>query len=86
FPYLLAGLTAKFSTSNDTSGNYGTVACIFLCLGSYSFGITPLTAMYAPEVLSYNRRANGIALQGIRIKCCGVFVTIVFPFMLEGMG
>ncbi|CAG9950550.1 unnamed protein product [Clonostachys rosea f. rosea IK726] len=46
----------------------------------------PLTAMYAPEVLSYNMRANGIAMQGILIKSCGVLVTLAFPYMLESIG
>lgn len=86
FFYILAGLTAKYGTAGDKAGTYGTVACIFLFLGAYSFGITPLTAMYAPEVLSYNMRANGIAMQGILIKSCGVLVTLAFPYMLESLG
>ncbi|KAL6362921.1 hypothetical protein LRP88_02321 [Fusarium phalaenopsidis] len=86
FFYLLAGLTAKFGTSHNLAGTYGTIACIFLFLGAYSFGITPLTAMYAPEVLPYNMRANGIATQGILIKSCGVLVTMAFPYMMEAIG
>jgi MFS-type transporter involved in bile tolerance (Atg22 family) len=86
FFYILAGLTAKYGTAGDKAGTYGTVACIFLFLGAYAFGITPLTAMYAPEVLSYNMRANGIAMQGILIKSCGVLVTLAFPYMLESIG
>ncbi|KAF5011443.1 hypothetical protein FDECE_2432 [Fusarium decemcellulare] len=86
FFYMLAGLTAKFGESKDLAGTYGTIACIFLFLGSYSFGITPLTAMYAPEVLPYNMRANGIAMQGILIKSCGVLVTMAFPYMMEAIG
>ncbi|VUC22140.1 unnamed protein product [Clonostachys rosea] len=86
FFYILAGLTARFGTAGDKAGTYGTVACIFLFLGAYAFGITPLTAMYAPEVLPYNMRANGIAMQGILIKSCGVLVTLAFPYMLESIG
>lgn len=86
FLYLLAGLTAKFGTSHDKSGTYGTVSVIFLFLGAYSFGITPLTAMYGPEVLSYRIRATGVALQGIGIKSCGVLVTMAFPYMLSDIG
>jgi len=86
FFYLLAGLTAKFGTAGNPSGTYGTISVIFLFLGAYSFGITPLTAMYAPEVLSYNMRATGIALQGIAIKSCGVLVTMAFPYMLSDIG
>ncbi|KAF9698004.1 hypothetical protein EKO04_004535 [Ascochyta lentis] len=86
FFYLLAGLTAKYGKSDNKSGSYGTISVIFLFLGAYSFGITPLTAMYAPEVLSYNIRATGIALQGIAIKSCGVLVTMAFPYMLQDIG
>jgi MFS family permease len=77
FFYLLAGLTAKYGTSDNKSGVYGTIACIFLYLGAYSFGITPLTAMYAPEVLPYNLRATGTAVQGMLTKSCGIFVVSI---------
>lgn len=86
FFYMLAGLTARYGTSGDKAGTYGTIACIFLFLGSYAFGITPLTAMYAPEVLSYDMRANGIALQGMLIKSCGVLVSMAFPYLMESIG
>lgn len=86
FFYLLAGLAAKFGTAGNLAGTYGIVACIFLFLGSYAFGITPLTAMYAPEVLPYNMRANGIAMQGILIKSCGILVSMAFPYMMEAIG
>ncbi|GJC89942.1 lactose permease [Colletotrichum liriopes] len=86
FFYILGGLTSAYGSSGYQPGIYGTIACIFLFLGSYSFGITPLTAMYAPEVLSYNMRANGIAMQGILLKTCGVLVSMAFPFMLESIG
>ncbi|KAJ0383286.1 hypothetical protein COL922a_010797 [Colletotrichum nupharicola] len=86
FFYLLAGLTAKYGTSGDKAGTYGTIACIFLFMGAYAFGITPLTAMSAPEVLSYNMRANGIAMQGILIKSCGVLVSMAFPYLMESIG
>lgn len=86
FFYLLAGLTAKYGTSHEKAGTYGTIACIYLFLGAYSFGITPLTAMYAPEVLNYNMRASGTALLGMAIKSCGVLVTMAFPYMLQNIG
>ncbi|KAF7554853.1 hypothetical protein G7Z17_g2583 [Cylindrodendrum hubeiense] len=86
FFYMLAGLTARYGTAGDKSGTYGTIACIFLFLGAYGFGITPLTAMYVPEVLSYNMRANGIAMQGMLIKSCGVLVSMAFPYLMESIG
>jgi hypothetical protein len=52
----------EFSTSEQLSGIYGTVASIFLFMGSYSVGITPVTQLYPPEVLSYPMRGNGMAM------------------------
>ncbi|KAI1335041.1 hexose transporter [Xylariaceae sp. FL0016] len=86
FFYLLGGLTARYGTSSDTSGIYGTVACIFLFLGGYSFGLTPLTNMYGPEVLSYNIRGTGMAMFSVSSKVCGIFVTMVFPYMFDSIG
>lgn len=84
--YAVGGMTARFGTSDDTSGVYGTVAFIFLFMGAYSFGLTPLTNMYPPEVLSYNIRATGMAMFTLTAKACGVFVTMVFPYMFDAVG
>ncbi|CAJ2504603.1 Uu.00g119970.m01.CDS01 [Anthostomella pinea] len=78
FFYILGGMTKVYGASDSKSGSYGTVACIFLFLGAYSFGITPLTAMYAPEVLPYNIRGTGVAIQGLISKFCGLLVTLRF--------
>ncbi|KAI1453750.1 hexose transporter [Annulohypoxylon moriforme] len=86
FFYLLGGLTARYGDSADKGGIYATVAVIFLFLGAYSFGITPLTSMYAPEVLSYSIRATGIACYAMSNQVCGFFVTMVFPYMFAGIG
>jgi MFS family permease len=80
------GLTAAYGTSDNTSGVYGTVACIFLFLGAYSFGLTPLTVIYPPEVLNYSMRASGMGVYTIATKICGIFVTWVFPYMFNAIG
>ncbi|KAI1372073.1 hexose transporter [Hypoxylon crocopeplum] len=84
--YLVGAMTAVYGDSSNTSGIYGTVAVIFLYLGSYAFGLTPLTNMYPPEVLSYNIRATGMGMFTLAAKACGVFVTMVFPYMFESLG
>ncbi|CAG9988848.1 unnamed protein product [Clonostachys byssicola] len=84
--YLVGGLTSLYGSGGSQSGVYGTVAAIFLYLGSYSFGLTPLTNMYPPEVLSYNLRATGMGLFTVLAKACGIFVTMVFPFMFKSLG
>ena len=84
--YLLGGLTYAYGSGTNTAGIYGTIACIFLYNGTYSFGITPLTAIYPPEILSYQIRATGMAMYTFLTKGCGLFATFVFPFALEAIG
>jgi hypothetical protein len=84
--YLVGGLTALYGEGSNTSGIYGTIAMIFLYNGFYSFGITPLTVLYPPEVLSYKIRATGMGMYTFWTKACGLFVTMVFPFALDAIG
>ncbi|KAI0386744.1 hexose transporter [Hypomontagnella monticulosa] len=84
--YVVGAMTSVFGDGHNTSGVYGTVATVFFFLGGYSFGLTPLTNMYPPEVLSYNIRATGMSLFVILAKSCGIFVTMVFPYMFEAIG
>ncbi|KAF2795974.1 hexose transporter [Melanomma pulvis-pyrius CBS 109.77] len=84
--FMVGGLTATYGESTEKSGIYGTVASIFLFLGAYSFGITPLTVMYGPEVLSYSLRATGMGLFTTFSKSCGLLVTFAFPHGFESIG
>lgn len=84
--YLVGGLTAVYGSGTHTSGIYATIAMIFIYNGMYSFGITPLTVLYPPEVLSYRIRATGMGLYTMTTKLCGLFVTMVFPFALDAIG
>lgn len=84
--YVVGALTKVYGGSSSNSGIYGTVASIFIFLGFYSFGLTPLTQMYPPEVLSFNLRATGMALFTVLNKSCAIFVTMVFPYMFDSLG
>lgn len=84
--YLVGGLTAAYGNSTSTSGIYGTIAAIFLYNGAYNFGITPLTVLYPPEVLSFRIRGTGMGLYTLTTKLCGLFVTMVMPFALAAIG
>ncbi|KAF1995058.1 hexose transporter [Amniculicola lignicola CBS 123094] len=86
FLYMVGGLTAGFGTSSNKAGVYGTVTSIFLFLGAYSFGLTPLTVMYGPEVLSYSLRASGMGLFLVGSKSCGLLVTFAFPYGFAAIG
>ncbi|KAH7156628.1 hexose transporter [Dactylonectria macrodidyma] len=83
--FILGGLTKTFSTSENLSGIYGTVAAIFLFMGSYSIGVTPVTNLYPPEVLSYSIRANGMALWAGVIAAFAIGTTLVFPIALQAI-
>ncbi|CAJ2513163.1 Uu.00g012820.m01.CDS01 [Anthostomella pinea] len=51
---------------------YDTAACIFLFLGAYSFGLTPVMNIHGPGVLLYNIRGTGM--------------TMVFPYLFQSLG
>jgi hypothetical protein len=82
---LLAGLTALYSDSNNSSGIYATIAMIFLYNLTYAWGITPLTVLYPPEVLSYDVRAVGMGIYTMTTKLSGLFVAMVMPFALNAI-
>lgn len=71
FLFLYAGLNKLYGESANTSGIYASVAVIFLFQGSYSFGWTPLTVLYPPEVLNYSMRANGMGVYTFVVNCVG---------------
>ncbi|KAF2847608.1 general substrate transporter [Plenodomus tracheiphilus IPT5] len=83
--YLLAGLTANYGQSDNKSGIYGTIAMIFLYNASYAWGITPLTVLYPPEVLSFDIRALGMSFYTMITKLCGLFAAMVIPFGMEAI-
>ncbi|KAJ5525878.1 hypothetical protein N7494_012528 [Penicillium frequentans] len=87
FLYLVGAFTKLYGNGGgNTSGIYGTVATIFLFQGSYAIGITPLTILYAPEVLNFSIRSNGMAAWTFSITCGGLFSVFVWPFALEAIG
>ncbi|KAF2025691.1 general substrate transporter [Setomelanomma holmii] len=84
--FVLAGLTAVYGTSGNRSGIYGTIAMIFVYNATYAWGITPLTVLYPPEVLSFDIRAVGMGIYTLVTKLCGLFVAMVIPFGMEAIG
>ncbi|KAL3471486.1 general substrate transporter [Aspergillus californicus] len=86
FLYLIGILIKIYGNSTDKSGIYGTVACMFLFMGSYSLGWTPLCYLYPPEVLSYPIRAQGMGLNTFTYFGLGLAFVFAFPFALDAMG
>ncbi|OCT50867.1 high-affinity glucose transporter [Cladophialophora carrionii] len=87
FIFLAGALTKVYGDShNNHAGIYGTVAAIFLFQGAYSFGWTPLTVLYPPEVLNYGIRSLGMGIYTFLVNGVGLMVTFSFPFALEAIG
>jgi Na+/melibiose symporter-like transporter len=84
--FLLGGLTKLYSASSNTSGIYGTISMIFFYNAFYAWGITPLTVLYPPEILSFEIRGVGMGIYTMAVKLCGLFITMVAPFGLEAIG
>lgn len=86
FIFMVGALTKVYGSSTNNSGIYGTVASIFLFQGAYSFGWTPLTVLYPPEVLNYSLRSVGMGIYTFVVNGMGLMVTFAFPFALEAIG
>jgi MFS family permease len=86
FLFMVGALTKVYGNSTNHSGIYGTVACIFLFQGAYSFGWTPLTVLYPPEVLNYSIRSFGMGWYTFWVNGVGLMVTFSFPYALAAIG
>jgi Sugar (and other) transporter len=86
FLYLIGALTKLYGTSNDRPGIYGTVACMFLFMGSYSIGWTPLCYLYPPEVLNYRLRPQGMGVNTWTYFSFGLAFVFAFPYALDAIG
>ncbi|KAK7202666.1 hexose transporter [Myxozyma melibiosi] len=86
FLYMFGGLSARYGNSDNKSGIYGTIACMFLFNGAYSFGQTPISSMYPAEVLSYSMRSAGTGVTFVVAKGCGLLVTFAFPYAMDKLG
>ncbi|KAH6961938.1 MFS sugar transporter-like protein [Ilyonectria sp. MPI-CAGE-AT-0026] len=84
--YIVGALTKQYGTSDYVPGIYATVAFIFLFMGAYSFGWTPLCYLYPPEVLNYAVRANGMGVFTSTMYGSGILLLFTYPFALEAMG
>ncbi|KAK5947592.1 hypothetical protein PMZ80_001745 [Knufia obscura] len=60
------------SGEENASAARATVAMIFLFGAFYSFGITPLQALYPVEVLSFEMRAKGMAFSSLSVAVGGL--------------
>jgi len=86
FLFMVGALTKVYGTSNNTSGVYGTVACIFLFQGAYSFGWTPILYLYPPEVLNFPIRANGMGVFQVFLNGAALLMLFTMPIAIANIG
>lgn len=86
FLYLTGAFSGLYGDSTNQSGSYAAVAMMFLFMGSYSFGWTPLSFMYPVEVLNYSTRAIGMAMYTFWANGMGLLITFAFPYSFDAIG
>ena len=70
----------------DKGEGYAFVAFIFLYGIFFSFGWTPLQALYPAEILTNEMRAKGMALQGFLSGCANFINLYATPVALKNIG
>lgn len=82
---LMTACTGVYFRDNETNTEAAgaAVAFIFLIGIVFSFGYTPLQAMYPVETLSYEQRAKGMAFQNIAGNAAGLVNMFVIPVALK---
>ncbi|EXJ80600.1 hypothetical protein A1O3_06883 [Capronia epimyces CBS 606.96] len=86
FLFLTGAFSDLYGNSTNQSGSYAAVAMMFLFMGSYSAGWTPLSFMYPVEVLNYSTRATGMALYTFWANGMGLMITFAFPYSFDAIG
>ena len=86
FLLLVGAFTKLYSSTENKSGIYATVVMIFLFQGSYSFGWTPLSMLYPPEVLSFRMRSVGMGMYTFVVEAAGLVTVYAFPIALDRIG
>ncbi|KAF9450633.1 hypothetical protein P691DRAFT_700780 [Macrolepiota fuliginosa MF-IS2] len=80
---IITGLTAKWGSDGaNPAGANSAIAFIFLFGFVFSFAYTPLQAVYPTEVLEYNTRAKGMAMNALAVSCAGFVNVYAGPIAL----
>lgn len=79
--------TSQFDKTDSPAASKAATAMIFLFGAVFSFGITPLQALYPVEVLSFEMRAKGMAFSSFALNAgkhpCFCFISpLFFSFQL----
>ncbi|KAF4961110.1 hypothetical protein FSARC_10274 [Fusarium sarcochroum] len=78
----MTGGTSAYYTSNNTAAANASITFVFLISIVFSAAYTPLQALYPVEVLSYEQRAKGMALQNMAGNAAGLVNQFALPIAL----
>lgn len=80
--------SALFANSGNTNSSAAraNLAFIYLFSVAFSFGITPLQALYPVEVLSFEIRAKGMAFSSLAVNAGGLLNQFAWPVALQKIG
>lgn len=78
--------TAIFNQNQSPGAAKGTLAMIYMFGVVYSFGFTPLQALYPVEVLSFEMRAKGMAFSSLAVNAAGLLNQFAWPVSLQNIG
>ncbi|ANB13391.1 glucose-inactivated glycerol proton symporter STL1 [Sugiyamaella lignohabitans] len=62
------------------------IAFLYVFLVTFSFGWTPLQALYSSEILSTEWRTRGLAIYNLLTNCAGFINTYVPPVAIQNVG
>jgi len=82
------GVTVACSQAAETgskSASAATVAMVYIFQVCYSFGWTPMQALYPVEVLSFEMRAKGMAFSNLFVAAGGLVNQFGFPVALQNI-
>jgi sugar porter (SP) family MFS transporter len=82
--FIVGGLLSPAGTQTVGRANAG-IAFIFLFMVFFSLGWTPLQGLYPSEVLSYENRAKGLALQSLATQAVSCINTFGLPSALAAL-
>lgn len=71
---------------SNSAASKASLSMIFIFGAVYSFGITPLQALYPVEVLSFEMRAKGMAFSNLAVNAAGLLNQFAWPVSMEQIG
>ncbi|KAI3607710.1 protein phosphatase 2c ptc3 [Moniliophthora roreri] len=83
---ILAIVTGLLSQNGNATRSNAGISFIFLFMVCFSFGWTPMQALYPAEVLSYEARAKGLAFLNLVTQAASLINTFGLPVALEKIG